>query len=219
MNELQTKFPTDTWVVASWDQYVQAIEDPAYEKAKSYYHNGQLRIEMTPLGHDHSRDQTIILFAVNLFATIKGINLNGMDNCTFRKTGVKDCQPDVAYYLGENADVIPWGTSLIDLDSYPPPDLVIEVANTSLADDKGEKRLLYEDLNVTEYWIVDVQNVELTAFAIADGGSRRITQSQVLPLTISLLEEALRKTRQMNQAQVGAWLLTKMQAQNIQEQS
>ena len=219
MNELQIKLPTNTWVVASWDQYVQAIEDPAYEKAKSYYHNGQLRIEMTPLDHDHSRDHTIILFAVNLFATIKGINLNGMDNCTFRKTGVKDCQPDVAYYLGENADVIPWGTSLIDLNSYPPPDLVIEVANTSLADDKGEKRLLYEDLNVTEYWIVDVQNVELTAFAIADGGSRRITQSQVLPLTISLLQEALRRTRQMNQAQVGAWLLTKMQAQNSQEQS
>ena len=219
MNELQIKLPTNTWVVASWEQYVQAIEDPAYEKAKSYYYNGQLRIEMTPLGHDHSRDHTIILFAVNLFATIKGINLNGMDNCTFRKTGVKDCQPDVAYYLGENADVIRWGTSIIDLDSYPPPDLVIEVANTSLADDKGEKRLLYEDLNVTEYWIVDVQNVEIIAFAIADGGSRRITQSQVLPLTISLLEEALHRARQMNQAQVGAWLLAKMQAQNIQEQS
>jgi Uma2 family endonuclease len=89
---------------------------------------------------------------------------------------------------------------------------VIEVANTSLADDKGEKRLLYEDLNVTEYWIVDVQNVQLIAFAIADGGSRRITQSQVLPkLTISLLEEALRSTRQMNQAQVGAWLLDQFQ--------
>jgi Uma2 family endonuclease len=212
MSELQTKLPTDTWLVATWDEYIQAIEDPAYEKAKCYYHNGQLRIEMTPLGHDHSRDHTIILFAVNLFATIEGIDLNGMDNCTFRKTGVKDCQPDVAYYLGENADVIPWGTSIIDLDSYPPPDLVIEVANTSLADDKGEKRLLYEDLKVTEYWIVDVQNIQLIAFAIADGGSRRLTQSQVLPnLTIPLLEEALRSTRQMNQAQVGAWLLDQFQ--------
>jgi hypothetical protein len=40
MSELQTKFPTDTWVVAIWDEYIQAIEDPAYEKAKGYYHNG-----------------------------------------------------------------------------------------------------------------------------------------------------------------------------------
>ncbi len=39
----------------------------------------------------------------------------------------------------------------IDLDIYPPPTLVIEVANTSLADDQGEKRLLYEAMNVSEY--------------------------------------------------------------------
>lgn len=49
MNQLQTKLPTDTWVVASWDEYVQVIE-LAYEKAKGYYYNGQLRIEMSPVG-------------------------------------------------------------------------------------------------------------------------------------------------------------------------
>jgi len=59
-----------------------------------------------------------------------------------------EAQPDASYYIGENADIVPWGTSIIDLDIYSPPDLVIEVANTSLPDDKGEKRLLYEDLRV-----------------------------------------------------------------------
>jgi hypothetical protein len=48
--------------------------------------------------------------------------------------------------------------------------------------------------------------------AIADGGSKRITQSQVLPeLDISLLEEALRRSRQMDNTQVGAWLLAQIQ--------
>ncbi|MEA5505202.1 Uma2 family endonuclease [Halotia wernerae UHCC 0503] len=89
---------------------------------------------------------------------------------------------------------------------------VIEIANTSLADDKGEKRLLYEDLGVTEYWIVDVRNVQVMAFAVENQGSRRITESQVLPgLAISLLNDALRRTRQMNQGQVCAWLLTQFQ--------
>ncbi len=83
--------------------------------------------------------------------------------------------------MSDNANVIPWGTSIIDLDIYPAPDLVIEVANTSLVDDKGEKRLLYESLNVSEYWIVDVQNVQVIAFAVADRGSRIITDSQVFP--------------------------------------
>jgi Uma2 family endonuclease len=94
------------------------------------------------------------------------------------------------------------------------PNLVIEVANSSLADDKGEKRLPYEDLAVAEYWIVDVQNVQVIAFAIENGGSRRITQSQVLPgLAISLLNEAFCLTRQTDQSQVIAWLLSQFQSE------
>lgn len=212
MSELQTQLPTDTWVVATWNEYIQTIENPAYEKAKGYYYDGRLRIEMPPVGSDHARDHTIIIFAVNLFASIKGIPLNGRDNCTYRKAGIDEAQPDVSYYIGENADVIPWGTSIIDLNQYSPPNLVIEVAKSSLADDRGEKRLLYEELGVNEYWIIDVQNIRVMAFEIADDGSRRITQSQVLPgLAISLLEEAFSRTRQMNQTQVGAWLLTQFQ--------
>lgn len=211
MSELQTKLLTDTWVVATWDEYIQTIEQPAYENAKGYYHNGKFRIEMSPVGSDHASDHTVIIFAVNLFATLKGIPLNGRDNCTYRKTGFQEAQPDVSYYIGENADVIPWGTSIIDLDRYSPPDLAIEVANTSLADD-SEKRLLYENLKVAEYWIVDVQNVRVIAFNIVDRGSKRITHSQLLPgLAISVLEEALQRSRKTNQAQVGAWLLAQFQ--------
>lgn len=212
MSELQSQLITDTWIAVTWDEYIQIIENPAYEKAKGYYHNGHIRIEKPPIGNDHASDHTIILFAVNLFASIKGIALNGKDNCTYRKTGFNEAQPDVSYYIGENADVIPYGTSIIDLDIYPPPDLVIEVANTSLADDQGKKRLLYEDLGVKEYWILNVQNVQVMAFAIENQGSRRITESQILPgLAISLLNDALRRTRQINQSQVGAWLLTQFQ--------
>lgn len=73
---------------------------------------------MTPIG-DHSREHAIVLFAVNLFGTIKGIPLNAWDNCTYRKAGVSECQPDVSYYVGERAQIIPWGTSTTDLDRYP----------------------------------------------------------------------------------------------------
>ncbi|WP_445636282.1 Uma2 family endonuclease [Nostoc sp. DSM 114161] len=212
MSELQTPLVTDTWIKATWDEYIELIENPAYEKAKGYYYNGHMRIEMPPLGHDHACDNTIIAFAVNLFCTIKGILAKGLTNCTYRKTGFNEAQPDVSYYISENANVIPYGTSIVSLDIYPPPDLVIEVANTSLADDLGNKRLLYEDLAVKEYWILDVQNVEIIAFAIENQGSRRITESQILPgLAISLLNEALRRTRQMSQSQVGAWLLSQFQ--------
>ncbi|NJO43645.1 MAG: Uma2 family endonuclease [Cyanobacteria bacterium CRU_2_1] len=212
MSNLSTKFPTDTWVKATWEDYIRAIEDSAYEKAKGYYYNGLLRIEMPPIGNDHASDHTVVIVTVGLLAAIKGIPVNGKDNCSYRKTGFQEAQPDLSYYIGENADVIPWGTGIINLDDYPSPDLVIEVANTSLADDKGEKRLLYEDLGVKEYWIVDVKNVQVIAFAIENGGSCRITESIVLPgLSIALLQEAFQRTRQMNQSQVVSWLLNQFQ--------
>jgi Uma2 family endonuclease len=212
MINLQTQFPTDTWVKATWDEYLQVIENPQLEKAKCYYHNEQLRIEMAPLGNDHASDHTVIMLAVNLFAIFKSVDFNGKDNCTYRKTGFQDAQPDASYYIGENADAISYGTLIIDLDRYPPPELVIEVANTSLSDDKGEKRILYEEMGISEYWIIDVQNVQVIDFAVADGGSKRITESQVLPgLSISLLNEAFQRTRQMNQRLVGAWLMEQFQ--------
>ncbi|MBD2081874.1 Uma2 family endonuclease [Leptolyngbya sp. FACHB-17] len=207
MNIIQ--IPTETWVAASWQEYLETIEQPAFEKAKSYYHDHRFRIEMPPLGHDHAADNTIANFAVTLFCTLKEIPAKGLNNCTFRKAGVREAQPDLAYYLNENAEIVPWGTTIIDLDRFPPPDLVIEIANTSLSDDQGEKRLLYEDLQVKEYWIFDVRNVRVLAFAIENQGSRRTTESTVLSnLPIALLQEALQRSRQQNQSQVGAWLLS-----------
>jgi Uma2 family endonuclease len=207
-----TQLPMDTWITASWNDYLQVLDNPAYEKAKSYYDNGQMRIEMSPIGNDHSRDHSIIIYAIHLFAGIQGIDLNGHDNCTYRKTGIREVQPDVSFYVGETAETVPWGTGIVDLDQYPPPNLVIEVANTSLPDDKGNKRLLYEDLGVEEYWIIDVPNVEILAFAMENQGSRRIRHSQVLVgLDFSLLQQAFQKTRQMNHGKVSAWLLQKFQ--------
>ena len=76
------------------------------------------------------------------------------------------------------------------------------------------KRLFYEDINVLEYWIVDVKKAELIAFAIGDGGSKRITSSEVLPgLAMFVLKEALRRSRSTDRGQVFSWLLTEFQQQ------
>lgn len=34
MSKLTTKLPTDTWIAATWEEYVETLEAPAYEKPK-----------------------------------------------------------------------------------------------------------------------------------------------------------------------------------------
>jgi Uma2 family endonuclease len=203
---------SDNWVTATWNEYLKNIEHSAGEKAKGYYHHGQYRIEMTPIGNEHSQDHFIINHAVYLYATLQGIPLTGKDNCSYRQTGLREFQPDLSCYLGDHAAAVPWGVGVVNLDEYPPPDLVIEVAHTSLSDDLGEKRLLYEDLPVAEYWVVDTQNIKVIAFAIENGGSKRIAESQVLTgLKLEILSEALQRSRDNNHTEVGQWLMEQFQ--------
>jgi Uma2 family endonuclease len=212
MQDLQAKPTTDTWVMSNWDDYVHLLDDPVYEKAKGYYYKGHMRLEMLPVSFDHGSDHVVIIFAVNLFTAIMGIPATGLDTTTFRKIGMRDSQPDVSYYLGGGAKSIPSGTGIVNLDRYPAPTLVIEIAKSSLLDDVGAKRALYEELGVAEYWVVDVQNAQVLAYAMADQGSKRIQVSLVLPgLAISVLEEALRRSRETDQSQVGSWLLAQFQ--------
>jgi len=211
LKNIQT--PTETWIFATWEEYLQVLNSLGEQKSKIYYHCNHMRLEMAPVSNDHSRDHNIILYAVNLFATLKNIDLNGNDNCSYRKPGVREAQPDASFYIGNTAKSVPWGTGIVDLDKYPPPTLVIEVAKTSLFDDQGNKRSLYEALGVQEYWIVDVEQGKILAFAMDKTGSFRISQSQALSgLDLSLLETALQSTRQRSHSEVGAWLLTQFQA-------
>jgi Uma2 family endonuclease len=104
-------------------------------------------------------------------------------------------------------------SSTVNLDRYQPPDLVIEIADSSLSDDLERKQILYQSLGTTEYWVVDVKNIRIVAFAISENSSTEITESQVLPgLAIGILLEALQRSRQTDLSQVGAWLLNQFQS-------
>ncbi|HEY9882589.1 MAG TPA: Uma2 family endonuclease [Thermosynechococcaceae cyanobacterium] len=214
MVQLQPKLLTNTWVTATWDEYLRINDDPAYEKAKGYYFNGQMRVEMG-VGPAHVSENTIIILAIGLFCGLKGIPVKGLTNCSYRKTGVREAQPDISYYVGERTALAPQGSTITNLDEVPAPDLAIEVADSSLDADLGKKRLLYEEMKVAEYWVVDVENAQVLAFQIVNNGSQRLTQSQVLPgLEMAVLCEAMMMRRQMDDSQVVAWLMSNFQEQH-----
>jgi Uma2 family endonuclease len=212
MAQLQEKLITNTWLKTDWIEYLNTVDSPEHEKHQGYYYSGYMRIEDMPTGADHSRYHLLMANAINLFCTIGGIAINGFDNCTYRKTGIRECQPDLSYYCEEKARLAPIGTSVINLDEQATPNLVIEISNTTLEDDLGAKRLLYEEMGIAEYWVVDVQNTLIYAFTMIDRGSKRIDNSLVLPgLSIETMTTALTLSKEQDQSQIGKWLMGQFQ--------
>ena len=203
---------TDQWISATWDEFVKILENPLYAESRCYYDTNQIkqmRIETMPVGSEHADDNTLIIFAISLYCTLKNIPARGLTNCSYVKTGCKNCQPDISYYINEVSARAPRSSSIVSLDESPAPNLVIEISSSTINDDLGKKRLLYEQLGTSEYWVIDVQEVKIIALEMLEnGGSRQITSSKLLGgLAIADIEAALKLSREKSQSEVGAWLL------------
>jgi Uma2 family endonuclease len=148
------------------------------------------------IGFAHGRDNSTLASVVTLYGTLKNISFLSIMNGSFRKKGKRECQPDLAYYIGTDIQQPPKPNQPVDADQYGAPTLAIEIASTTLSDDLGQKRFLYERLGVKEHWVIDVEAATVITFNISNGGSRQIQCSEVLlELSISVIEEALRRSR------------------------
>ncbi|MGP1382586.1 MAG: Uma2 family endonuclease [Thainema sp.] len=202
------RIETDTWVQATWQQYASLADHPAYEPGRCYYDNGWMRIEMAALGPLHARENSILSNVISLFATLKDIRIVELTNPTLRKSGMRDGQPDIAFYIGSTFQLPPRESEPLDVDRYGVPQLVVEIASTTLSDDLGRKRLLYERFGVCEYWVVDVTSGSAIAFEVADGRSGEIQSSQVLPgLELITVEEALKRGQTEDDGAINRWLI------------
>lgn len=208
-----TTIATDTWVKATWEEFLTLAEYPDYAEGRFYYDQGYVRIEMAPLGSAHSQDNSIISTVIILYASLKNIRIKELTNPSFRKTGVRESQPDIGFYIGDNFQFPPQNNSPINLDELTPPNLIVEVGASSFADDIGRKRLLYERLGIQEYWVVNVEEKRILAFAVENQGSRLIEESQVLPgLKITLVAEALQRSQTEDDGAITRWLMGVIQS-------
>ncbi|WP_416674018.1 Uma2 family endonuclease [Egbenema bharatensis] len=206
-----TQIQTDTWVKSTWEAFAAAMADPQYEEGSGYFDQDHMRIEMAPLGAGHGRQNSVISKAVSLFAMVNGLRIAEFINCSFHKTGERGCQPDLAFYIGADFQLPPQDNSPIDVNRFGPPTLAIEVGASSFKDDLGAKRLLYERLGVAEYWVVNVAEQDVIAFAVADQRSGEVQSSGVLPgLDITLVEEALIRSQQEDDSVLMRWLMERL---------
>lgn len=198
------------WEAIPWQDFMALSKTVPEQKASFYYENGWMRIEMSPVGFRHGRSNSIISNVITLFATFKNIPVIALTNASFRKSGIREFQPDAAFYIGKNPNIPPDTDSPINLNRYDSPSLVIEIASSSLNDDLGRKRLMYERSQVREYWVVDVNELDVIAFTIADGRSGEVQVSEVLPgLEMAVVEEALNRSQNEEDGAINRWLIEK----------
>ncbi|MGF1524001.1 MAG: Uma2 family endonuclease [Leptolyngbyaceae cyanobacterium] len=199
---------TDAWVKATWDEFAAAMNEPLYEESRGYFDRGYMRIEMAPLGAGHGRQNSVVMDVISLFAAFRTIRIAKFINCSFYKTGERGCQPDVAFYIGADFQLPPQNNSPVDVNLFGPPALVIEISGSTFKDDLGAKRLLYERLDVAEYWVVNVAEQDVIAFTIADQRSGEVQTSEVLPgLEMALVEEALHRSQTEDDSTLMRWLM------------
>lgn len=146
---------------------------------------------------------------ITLFISANEIDITSYVNASFEKADEREFQPDAAFYIGEGAKYLPTqNNSPINVDLFGPPTLIVEVGSSSLEDDLGRKRLLYERVGVREYWVVDVKERKVIAFSIEDGRSGQIHASVVLPgLGLDLVEEALRRSQTESDGALIQWMI------------
>ncbi|MGJ3250933.1 MAG: Uma2 family endonuclease [Elainellaceae cyanobacterium] len=201
---------SDVWVQATWDDFVAASNAPEYEAGRFYFDQDQMRIEMAPLGAGHGRQNSVVLRVIGLFAALRMIRIAEFINCSFYKAGERGCQPDIAFYMGADFQLPPQNNEPVSVEEFGPPTLVVEIGSSTLSDDLGAKRLLYERLGVSEYWVVDVTSQQVIAFSVANEWSGQIQTSEVLPgLDIALVEEALERSQSEDDGSITRWLMEK----------
>ncbi len=184
------------WQAATWEDYVAACEDPSLEEARIFFCEGYLWIDMGNEGPQHARfnDLFTIIFFV-WFTTKIGQTFDSLSGCVIEKPKVGGGAPDKVLYIG--GDFHQWQKGeprRINLNQSRVPDLVGEIADTTLASDLDEKKRLYAALGIPEYWVVDIKGERVLAFRLQENGKYQECEisGALEGLPIALLSETLK---------------------------
>jgi Uma2 family endonuclease len=138
----------------SWETFENILNNlgEGYS-ARLAYDDGILEIKMPLLGHED--DKEIIGDLVKALLEELNLDFRAAGSTTFKRPDVqKGVEPDQSFYI-QNEPAIR-GKREIDLTVDPPPDLAVEIDNTS------KTRLdSYEALGVPELWIYDNQALKI----------------------------------------------------------
>ena len=108
----------------------------------------------------------------------------------------------------------------IDLTQWRVPDLVGEISDTTLAADLDEKKKLYADLEIPEYWVIDVLGKRAIAFRLQpDGKYQQCVYSEALKgLPIPLLDQTIERLSEGTNISAGSWFAQQIPHLNVERE-
>ena len=169
----------------SWDEYEEIlgglVERPGLRVS---YNEGRLEI-MTPLP-EHEEYKELILRIAGALSEELGILLETRGSATWkRRTLQKGAEPDTCFYVVNATRII--GKRKIDLESDPPPDIVVEIDTTH---ESLSKFSIYAALGVPEIWRYDGAHVQM--YGLTRDTYVEAAESRFFPgLSCSMLLESL----------------------------
>ena len=204
---ITTAFPQ--WKPATWEDYLTYRDSPTSERVRLFFHQGQMLIDMGSEGVNHARVNELftMLFAF-WFSRFADQTADSLGGCLLEKPKNQAASPDLVLYIGEGVPQWqPGELRHIDLTQWRVPDLVGEVSDTTLADDLDEKKKLYAELKVPEYWVINVRDRQVIAFRLQENGQyQQCNQSVALAgLPIDLLDQTVERLGRETNISAALW--------------
>jgi Uma2 family endonuclease len=217
LDKSSQSFPLLEWRDATWQDYVRVRDSEDIDWRKIAFYQGWLWVDMGTEGPNHASfsDLLTAIFFVWKFLH-PDLVLQSFGRCLIERSETQACAPDLVLYQGENIPKWqPGEPRRIDLTRHRPPDLVGEIADTTLSIDLDEQKQLYASLGIAEYWVIDVKGMRLFAFGLKSTGVyETIEVSQVLAgLPILLVEQAIERLTQETNTAAANWLMQQLQAE------
>ena len=174
----------------SWQTFINLLNDLGDNRViRLYYDQGVLEI-MTPLG-EHENNNRFIECLIGVIADELNLNLKRFGSLTLKREELlKGAEPDSCYYL-ENEPLVRHKQN-INLESDPPPDLVLEIDITSSSLDK---QTIYAAFEIPELWRYNGQELEVFVLDKTTQSYQKSIQSLHFPwLPLEVIPQYIRQS-------------------------
>jgi len=204
---ITTEFPN--WQPATWEDYLNYRDNSSADRVRLFFDGEKLFVDMGSEGINHAKVSDLFILLFGFWFDLKpDISAESLGRCLLEKATIKAASPDLVLYIGEGVPQWEEGQPRrINLDNWRVPDLVGEISDTTLATDLDEKKQLYADLEIPEYWVVDVVGKRVLAFRLQEDKTyQQVAQSVALEgLPISLLGQTLQRLSQGTNLKAASW--------------